>query len=220
MENADVTPMKGLTCIEASNLLVFKGVVEAGQTAGLWDVVGHTGVGGRWPGVIVQHNNRLFQIKGALSQGKITASGHPVKRPNGSYVTAWEVLERGETAPQHAQASLYARSTKTIALDLARRVVHNAKWASVIDRMMEKATAAKKYADQTAASLRLASRVLKGRDANESELAARSIGAGWCSVAATGETLSLHTYGLTPTQFEAIVATLRECGAAPTASTK
>ncbi len=215
MENADVTPKTpGLTWEEQSNLIRFKDVVEAGRSSGLWAVVGYTAVGGRWPGVIVRHNGRLFQIKGALSQGTITASGHPVKRPNGAYVTAWDVLERGEAPPKHAQASLHARAPADNARNLARRVVHNATWAYFIDRMTGTAAADKEYADQTAASLHLASRELRGRDANEVELDARAVNSGQCRVSAAGETLSLHADGLTALQFVALVTALRECGAA------
>jgi hypothetical protein len=217
MENADATPVGKLTWEEQSNLIRFKDVVEAGRAAGLWDVVGHTAVGGRWPGVIVQNNGRLFRLKGELSQGKITADAHPVKRPNGSYVTAWDVLERGETLPKPAHTSLCARTSEAIARDLARRVVHNATWASFIDRMTGRAKADKEYADQTAESLHMASRELRGRDANEVELAARAVNLGCCRVTAAGKTLSLQADGLTASQFRALVTALRWCGAIPAA---
>lgn len=77
---------------------------------------------------------------------------------------------------------------------------------------LEAITATKKYADQTKESLHMASRELQNRNANASELAARSIGVGWCSVAAAGSTLSLHVDDLTPSQFRALVDTLRWCG--------
>jgi hypothetical protein len=167
--------------------------------------------------VIVQSKGRLYQLQGALSQGQITAYNHPVKRPNGSCVTAWDVRERGEALPEHAQASLHARKPDAIARDLSRRVVNNAAWASFIDRMTATAKADKEYAAQTVASLNLASRELSGRDADESELAARAVNVGWCHVTAAGKTLSLQASGLTHSQFRSLVTALRWCGAAPAA---
>lgn len=217
MENADVTPMEGLTWEEQGNLILFKNVVEAGRSSGLWAVVGYTAVGGRWPGVIVQSKGRLYQLKGAISQGQITAYNHPVKRPNGSCVTARDVRELGEALPEPAQASLFARKPDAIARDLSRRVVNNAVWASFIDRMAATAKADKEYADQTVESLNLASRELRGREAEKSELAAREVNAGWCNVTAAGKTLSLQANGLTHSQFKSLVTALRWCGAAPAA---